>query len=220
MLVVMNINVRLCPTMIYPPEKTFTQTVEHSTHLLPSLMLAVRVVIFAVASAVTHEEIRRRRRLNRRRDKLTRKSNLLPHVAPTSRIFLAQQDSAYITFFGIDVSAFLTLLSPVENELHMWTYVERIGPIKGKSTRGQKHSSQPHACLACVLMWLRSKCEQRHLALHLGATPTVVSRTIHLGIAVLHAVLQEMRLAAVQFPSPDECDAFRRAVAYRYPLLD
>ena len=181
----------------------------------PNTLLAV---VAAVVSAVGAKE--RRRRMNRRRDKLTRRSILLPHRAPFTRIFLAQEDSAFITFFGLDVAAFMALLIPFTAELANWRYVERQGVVRRLSNRGRRRNLLPHAVMGCALMWLRSKCEQRHLCLHLGETPSSVSRTIHIAISVLYHVLETDPLTQIRFPTPEECDSFRSAVRMRYPILD
>jgi hypothetical protein len=155
-----------------------------------------------------------------RLDTLVRASVLPTSAAPLQRVLESRIDSSYIRCFGINVAVFATILDPFSADYPHYT----VKPHKLKLTRihagrGRPRDLSASQCLALVLAFYRSKCEQHVLSAASGTIPSHTCKYLRLGHLLLSKALSGIPEARVEFPSPDRIRELSAIVTAEFPRL-
>lgn len=162
-------------------------------------MLPNIVVVTIVAVINAYKSLRRRYYIT---------SAAIPPVKYSAwvNLFNSKDDQSFVCLTGFNYDAFMALHSILFDGFH-------------RKKTGRQENLNSFAKLGCVLLYLNSTLQPKHLCLLFGASPSTISRTITFMINLIVKKLQHHPDSAILWPTESEKGDYARLISSREPLI-
>jgi hypothetical protein len=140
------------------------------------------------------------------------------------RLYYSRNDQAFITFTGLDISAFQYLLAQFEPLYFRYSPYSMNGKIvtmrENDVTKGRPRLLGPADCLGLVLGYTRTTGSLYALQMVFGASHSVLCLFLKFSMRLLFRVLKEEADTKIALPSAQEVAEFQEVVKTNFPALD